>query len=122
LVYELLFVDHLPGATYTMTAFDILVGVPLILLFVGGWPALVFYALRRHTSLSEGLSVGLAFFVGIAFVFFESRFTASVPSYTFIPMTPEQRTIERIGIFLVVLPYVLLFTLLALKYWRKRIR
>jgi hypothetical protein len=105
-----------------MTAFDILVGVPLILAFVGGWPALAFYTLRQHTSLSEGVSVGLAFLTGIAFVFFESRFTASVPSYTFIPMTPEQRTIERIGIFLVVLPYIILLTLVALKYWRKRIR
>jgi hypothetical protein len=105
-----------------MTAFDIFVGVPLIVLFVGGWPALTFYTLRSRTSLSRGLCVGVAFFIGIAFVAFELIFTASVPNHTFVRMTPEQRTIERVGISLVVLPYLVLLMLLALRSWRKRIR
>jgi len=105
-----------------MTLFDILVGIPLMLLWFAGWPALALYVLRCHTALSWSVCAGIALLVGVAFAFFEVRFTASVPSHTMIPMTPDQRTIDRIGRFLVYVPWGVLSLLVALRCLRRRPR
>src|SRR6266850_3054568 len=105
-----------PYGILRMTAFDILVGIPLLLLLFGGWPALTGYTLRCHTSLSRWVCVGIAFVVGVAFTLFWFRFTASLPGTTMTPLTPEQRTIERISWLLVGGPYAVLLSLLAFRF------
>jgi hypothetical protein len=102
--------------------FDILVGVPLLLLWCGGWSALTFYVLRCRLALPWSGCVAIALFVGVAFNLFLFRFTAAVPSSAMIPMTPEQRTISRIGYFLVCAPWGAFLLLVAFRYLSRRSR
>lgn len=103
-----------------MTVFDIIVGVPLLLLFFGGWPALTFCSLRYFASLSRGICIGLALFVGVGFTMFYLRYTASLPGLDGIRLTAEQQMIERVSWLLVIAPYILLLLLLTFRYSRRR--
>jgi hypothetical protein len=103
-----------------MTAFDILVGVPLLLLHFGGWSLLTVYSLRRFAGLSWAACLWGAFFVGIAFTVFYFRFTALLPSTSGIPLTPEQQAAGQISWLLVIAPYIALLLLLAFRFFRRR--
>jgi hypothetical protein len=105
-----------------MSAFDLIVGIPLMVLFFCGWPTLAFYSLRSRMSLSWGLCLGVAIFVGVVFAVFELRFTASLPTHTLVPMTKDQQTIELIAFVVAVLPYPILSLLFASRFWRRRVR
>ena len=96
-----------------MTAFDVIVGVPLLILYFGGWSALTFHSLRCFTSLSRAACVGMASLAGVAFAIFYFRFTASLPDLARIPLTPEQKRIERMSWVLVMATYAGLLFLLA---------
>ena len=104
----------------SVTIVDLLLGVPALLLYFGGWPFLTFYSLRRWTRLPKIVNFGVALLVGIGFLLFIVRFTASVPGTTGFEWTSEQKIIARIHWFLVVAPYFVLLTLLSVRYFRRR--
>ncbi len=119
LIHEHLFVYELFGGLSSMTLFDILVGVPLLMIYLGGWPALAYFSVKRCTRISKAACLGTALLVGGLFAVFILRFTASLPGVASIPLTPEQKTIERIYWLLIAAPYVLLSFTFFFRYFRK---
>ena len=102
-----------------MTLVYLLVLVPLLVIFYGGWPALTYWVLR-FTPLTKSACLGIAFAVLIIFTLFDLRFTAMLPGTVGIPFTAEQKSIERIHWILIVVPYITLLLLLAFRYLKRR--
>ena len=101
----------------SVTIADLQLGVPVVLPYFGGWPALTFYSLKRWTPLPKIVNIGAALLMGVTFHIFSVRFTASISGTTGFEWTSEQKIIARIHWFLVVAPYFVLLTLLSVRYF-----